>query len=59
MEPYGLLMHRTNSRSMTVIPYTNSESRAKILKEPRANSKINSKLRAINSNGNAERIDPK
>ena len=44
---------------MTVIPYTNSESRAKILKEPRANSKINSKLRAINSNGNAERIDPK
>ena len=63
-------MHRTNSRSRTEIPCTNSGSRAVILREPRANSElgatkepsadseIDSKPRATNSNGNAERMDP-
>jgi hypothetical protein len=57
MEPYRLLMHRTNSRSRTVILYTNSKSRAEILREPRANSEIDSKPRAMNSNSNTERMD--
>ena len=87
-------MHRTDSRSRTLIPCTNSRSRAIILtqKEPSADSKNDSKPgatneprainrsrtlipctnrrsgtmipstdsepRAINSNSNAERIDP-
>jgi hypothetical protein len=70
VEPHRLLMHGTNSRSRTVIPCTNSGFGAKILREPRANSEpratkepradseIDSKPRAMNSNGNAEGMDP-
>jgi hypothetical protein len=74
VEPHGLLMHGTDSRSRTAILCTDSESGAVILREPRANSEINSEPRAtkepranseidsepraMNSNGNAERIDP-
>ena len=64
VEPNGLLIPYTNSRSKAIIlrkSRANSEinSEPRATKEPRANSKINSKLRAINSNSNAERIDPK
>jgi hypothetical protein len=68
-------MHKTNSGSKTMIPYTDNGSKAVIprepranskingepraTKEPKANSKINSEPRAINSNSNAKRIDPK
>jgi hypothetical protein len=63
MEPYRLLMHGTNNKSRTMIsnkPRANSEIDSKLgaTKEPSANSRINSKPRAINSNSNAERIDP-
>jgi hypothetical protein len=53
------MMHRTNSGSRTMIPYTDSGSRAVILtqKEPRADSEIDSEPRAENSTGNAKRID--
>jgi hypothetical protein len=58
------MMHRTNNGSKAVIlrePRANSEinSELRATKEPRANSKIDSKPRAMNSNGNAERIGPK
>ena len=74
VEPQGSLMHRTDSRSGTAIPCTDSESGAVILREPRADSEIDSEPgatkepsadseidsepRATNSNGNAERMDP-
>jgi hypothetical protein len=84
MELNGSLMHKTNSGSRTMIPYTDSGFRAVIptQKEPSANSEndsepratkkpsaiyesraimpgTNSRLRAKNSNSNAERIDLK
>jgi len=59
-------MHKTNSKSKTIIPYTNSKFEAVIpteisLELTTINSKLEAanKLRAINSTGNAKRIDPK
>jgi len=53
-------MRRTNSRSRTKIPCTNSRFGAVILIEPSANKLGATKeLKAINSTGNAKRIDPK
>ena len=48
MEPYKSLIHRTDSRSGTMIPYTDSRSRAVIATQnrPSADSKNDSKPRA-------------
>ena len=62
-------MHKTNNRSRTMIPYTNSGFRAVILtqKEPSANNepratnkpRATSEPRAMNLNSNTKRINPK
>jgi hypothetical protein len=65
VETQRSLMHGTDSGSRTLIPCTDSGSRAVISGEPSADepgatnepSAIN-RSRAMNSNGNAERIDP-
>ena len=71
MEPYGLLMHRTNSRSRAVIlnqkgPSANSKNNSKprATKEPSAINGSRAMMpstirrpRAINSNSDAKRID--
>jgi hypothetical protein len=59
VEPHRLMMHKTNSGSGTMIPYTDSGSRAVIptQKEPRANSKIDSEPRATNKLSANSEID--
>jgi len=53
-------MRKTNSRSKTEIPCTNSRFRAIILRELNANKlRATKELKAINSTGNTKRIDLK
>ena len=59
-------MHKIDSKSKTIVPCTNSRSKAIILIESNANKfeatnkpSTNSRLKAINSTSNTKRIDPK